>query len=57
MVRLAMFIAALALVLTGVSASAYAFTHGHVEAGIAFLWPALALALILGMAAPKRNQT
>lgn len=55
MVRLAIFLTALLLVLSGMTASAYAFTQGHVDAGIAFLWPALALAVIFGMAAPWRK--
>lgn len=55
MLRLAAFLTVLALVLTGVTASAFAFTHGNIDAGIAFLWPALAIALVLGMALPRRN--
>ncbi|WP_420430910.1 hypothetical protein [Hyphobacterium sp.] len=55
MLRLATFLTVLALVLTGVTASAVAFTQGNINAGIAFLWPALAIALVLGMALPRRN--
>jgi hypothetical protein len=55
MLRLAVFVTVLALVLTGVTASAVAFTQGNINAGIAFLWPALAIALVLGMALPRRK--
>jgi hypothetical protein len=55
MVRLAVFLTVLMLVLTGMTASAVAFTRGNVDAGIAFLWPALAIALVLGIAMPGRK--
>lgn len=55
MLRHAVFLTVLMLVLTGMTASALAFTQGHVEAGIAFLWPALAIAVVLGMALPNRK--
>ncbi|QNL19501.1 hypothetical protein HXX25_09340 [Hyphobacterium sp. CCMP332] len=55
MVRLAVFLTVLMLVLTGMTASAVAFTRGNVDAGIAFLWPALAIALVLGLAMPGRK--
>ena len=55
MIRLAIFLAVLALVLTGVTASALAFSQGHIDAGIAFLWPALAIAMVLGLAMPGRK--
>ena len=57
MVRLAVFLTVLMLVLTGMTASAVAFTRGNVDAGIAFLWPALAIALVLGLAMPGRQRT
>lgn len=56
MLRLAVFLTVLALVLTGVTASALAFSHGHIDAGIAFLWPALAIAMVLGIAMPGRKR-
>ncbi|MEE2525549.1 hypothetical protein V0U79_04165 [Hyphobacterium sp. HN65] len=55
MIRLTVFLTVLALVLTGVTASAVAFTHGNIDAGIAFLWPALAIAVVMGMALPRRS--
>jgi hypothetical protein len=55
MLRLAMFLTVLTLVLSGVTASAVAFTHGNVDAGIAFLWPAVAIAVIVGMALPRHK--
>jgi hypothetical protein len=54
MLRRAAFLTVLILVLSGMTASAVAFTHGNVDAGIAFLWPALAVAIVLGMALPRR---
>ncbi|WP_394693787.1 hypothetical protein [Hyphobacterium sp.] len=55
MIRHAVFLTVLMLVLTGMTASAVAFTRGNVDAGIAFLWPALAIALVLGLAMPGRK--
>ncbi|GJL97607.1 MAG: hypothetical protein DHS20C06_14240 [Hyphobacterium sp.] len=55
MLRHAVFLTVLLLVLSGMTASAVAFTHGNVDAGIAFLWPALAIAVVLGMALPRRT--
>lgn len=55
MLRRAVFLTVLILVLTGMTASAVAFTQGNVDAGIAFLWPALAIAIVLGMALPRHT--
>ncbi|MCW5724688.1 MAG: hypothetical protein KIS81_06995 [Maricaulaceae bacterium] len=41
-----------ALVFTGLTASAWSFTHGAVAQGIAFFWPTLAFLLALGVIAP-----
>lgn len=57
MVRLAVFLTVLMLVLIGMTASALAFSQGNIDAGIAFLWPALAIALVLGIAMPSRQRT
>jgi len=56
MLRHAVFLTVLTLVLTGMTASAVAFTRGNVDAGIAFLWPALAIAVVLGITMPTRRR-
>tara|TARA_R110002072_G_scaffold70115_5_gene169683 strand:- start:635 stop:814 length:180 start_codon:yes stop_codon:yes gene_type:complete len=42
-------IALIGLIVAGFSASALAFTHGHIDQGIAFSWPSAFLAVAVGL--------
>ena len=53
-VRLAIMLTAAALAATGFTASALALTQGQTDQAIAFAWPSIAVAILLGLAVPSK---